>query len=184
MNEGYIEKKLGKLGVFLAFLLLPMSALAAPIPSSASGHYIGGGALFGKLCTVYFRQIGSITEGTNRVLDVHCFFFPEVTRHSGAISATYECVDERMSAPLPEWGGPCAEGPGGVQICVFPWTPTFTALSFSTTTTHNCALGELQAEIGEDVGYMCRTEILVPPQSYPGCGSPTALSNTSAPRKR
>lgn len=176
-----------KLGLFvvalfvaLPILLVTLSAGAADIPASASGTYraLPGGPLDGYECEIRAYQI---TDGTatNRVLSADCQ--APTGRYGGAVSTADACPSTAVTQPpMVRFGDTCGPAP---YYCVPPGLPRLSLLQYQPATAQ-CTLGQALVSIGNGPPtVMCRTQIIVATQTYPGCGEPPPAP-APAPRRR
>lgn len=181
-------KKVSKALAMLA-LLFTSAVAATDIPSSVSGTYQGSGNLDGWNCEIRAFQIFDGLGGSSRVLSADCQT-PEGSR-AGSISTSDMCITEAWQPPIPRRGDECGPAP---NYCVPVGTPKLSIESYSVST-QRCQLGEIQVEITNAVeaitrpgtpgpeGYMCRTQIVVPTNPYPGCGESPAVVGALAIRR-
>lgn len=185
-------RKLGLIIITL-FIALPialcgLAASAADLPSAASGTYAGSGATAGWQCELRAYQISDGLGGTMRALSADCD--TPAGHRGGAIATSDVCPSERTQPPLPRFGDACGPAP---FYCTPPGTPKLSVLSYAPSTAQ-CALGEIRVQITSAVApstlpgtpgpesVMCRTQIVVPVASYPGCGADVPKPAPVAPR--
>ena len=174
---------LAKLLVLGLFVFIVSFATAGPIPSTASGTYRGSGNTAGWDCEIRaFQLTGSLGE-TYRVLGSECQ--TPTGFKLGSLSTNAACPDENLQPPLPTYGVPCGPAP---FFCLPPGTPKLSITAYSAATAQ-CPLGQIDVQITSSVdpatvpgtpgpaSVMCRTQIVVPANAYPGCGAATAEVN-------
>ena len=177
-----------KLGLFvvalfvaLPILLVTLTAGAADIPASASGTYraLPGGPLDGYQCDISAYQIADGTI-TNRALRADCQ--APTGRFEGSATTYDACPSTAVTQPpMRRVGEPCGPPP---YYCVPPDLPRFSLLQYQPATAQ-CTLGQALVTIGNSPPtVMCRTQIIVATQTYPGCNEPPPPAQPPTPPRR